>query len=375
MDQDSPRFDRAMVDGFALHWQDARPDIELELVGHIDAGGAVFSGVVQPGQCVAINTGGVVPAGADAVLMVEHSQKVVRGEKEFVITKTSLPPGAGIQKQGSDAKAGDVVLSDSVTLGPAQIALCAAAGIGMPQARRARIAVLATGDELVDTSASGASGTRAALEPGQIWNSNGPMLCALATQAGAEVLDLGTCRDDERLLRDIISRGLTQADLLVVSGGMSMGTRDWVPVILKQLGARLHVEKVRIKPGKPFLLGTVQIKGQEKYVAGLPGNPVSSFVTFQRFVREMIARMTGLARPASRILPAQSASALPANGDREFYQPCTLRQQNSTLVADVLAWKGSADLFTLARADGLLIRPAGAPEVPAGGPVDILIWT
>ncbi len=362
LEEDSPRFDRSQLDGFAVRAADVREGGRLELAGQIDAGGTLFTGVLQAGQCVAINTGAVVPAGADAILMVEQAEVSGGG----VIAKTTLKPGHGIQFRGSDARAGQTLLEAGTILGPAQWAVCAAAGVGMPLIRRARIGVLTTGDELVDDFA-------VPLAAGKIRNSNRPMLLSLAAEGGAEVLDLGTCGDEAEKLRAVLRHGLGAADLLVVSGGMSMGTRDLVPPLLQELGVQLHVEKVRIKPGKPFIFGSAVVAGRVRYVAGLPGNPVSGFVTFQRFVRPILARMTGTALP--EVSRARIVLPLPANGDREFYQPCALAQASDGVTeARVLKWKGSADLFTLARAHGLLIQKADDPGMPAGSLVDVVIF-
>jgi molybdopterin molybdotransferase len=362
LEEDSPAFDRSQLDGFAVRAADVREGGGLKLAGRVDAGGVVFSGVVQAGECVAINTGGVVPAGADAILMVEQAD--IAGDQ--VTAKTTLKPGFGIQARGSDARAGEILLQAGTVLRAAQLAACAAAGVAMPLVRKVRIAVLTTGDELVDNASL-------PLAPGKIRNSNRPMLLALAAAAGAEVIDLGTCGDDAEKLRAVLGQGLAAADLLVVSGGMSMGTRDLVPPLLKELGVRLHVEKVRIKPGKPFILGSAAAGGHRCYVAGLPGNPVSGFVTFQRFVRAVLARMVATPLPLPQ--PARIVGALPPNGDREFYQPCVvLPGRDGRLEARVLAWKGSADLFTLARANGLVIQPIGDPGQPAGSAIDVLIF-
>jgi molybdopterin biosynthesis enzyme len=153
---------------------------------------------------------------------------------------------------------------------------------------------------------------------------------------------------------------------------MSMGTRDLVPVLLKEMGVAMHVEKVRMKPGKPFLLGSLGEGEGRRYVAGLPGNPVSAFVTFQRFVRVMIERMMG-GSGEGRVVQVRAGVDLEANGDREFYQPCSVEVEGGALVARPLKWKGSADLFTLARAKGLLIREAEAGAVRAGEGVGVLL--
>ncbi len=367
MDEDNPRFDRATLDGYAVRSQDAIAGAELELVGQMDAGGAVFSGIVRAGTCVGINTGACVPSGADAILMVEHTECVQRGERRFVVVKSPVMPGLGIQPRGADARAGEVVLRSGARLGPAQLAVCAAAGVVRPQVRRARVAVLCTGDELVDCA------TPPPLPAGKIRNSNQVMLGALAMEAGAEVRDGGTSTDEAAPLRQALERGLAAADLLVVCGGLSMGTRDLVPPLLKDMGVVLHVEKVRIKPGKPFVLGTQETAAGRKYVAGLPGNPVSAFVTFHRFVRPMLRQMEG-ASDGPRRGRAHTDRALPANGEREFYQPCVLHADAQSMRAQVLAWKGSADIFTLARANGMLVQAAEAPAVEAGAEVEVFMW-
>jgi len=369
MDEDSPRFDRSQLDGFAVRSHEATSGATLSLAGQVDAGGKVFSDPVPPGTCVGINTGGVVPPWADAILMVEHASREIFDGIEFVRVLQPVKPHQGIQRQGSDAKAGQVILHAGARLTPAQLALCAAAGISTPLIRRPRVAVLSTGDELVSYA------TPLPLPQGKIRNSNQVMLCSLARQAlggGDSLLDLGTCPDEPTQMRRTLQRGLAEADLLVVCGGMSMGTRDLVPPLLKDLGVDMPVEKVRIKPGKPFVLGTLDQNGRRSYVAGLPGNPVSSFVTFHRFVIPMLRQMEAASEPP-RIVRATIDRPLPANGDREFYQPCRLTQDQTGWRAELLNWKGSADIFTLAQASALAIQPANMPPTDAGTTLDILM--
>ena len=155
-----------------------------------------------------------------------------------------------------------------------------------------------------------------------------------------------------------------------------MGTKDLAPEILRGLGVEMHIEKVRMKPGKPFLFGTAVRGGGggvTKYVAGLPGNPVSAFVTFHRFVREIMDRMVGKAEPGPRIVVAEAAGDVPANGDREFYQPCRLKQRGAVATAEVLSWKGSGNAVMLGATEGLAILPAGAPVAKAGAEVRVLM--
>jgi molybdopterin molybdotransferase len=239
----------------------------------------------------------------------------------------------------------------------------------------------------------GEVGVPGPLAAGKIRNSNQVMLCALAEEAGAAVVDLGTVGDDAGKIGRMLERGLAEADLLVVCGGMSMGTKDLVPGLLKGMGVALHVEKVAMKPGKPLVLG-VRGKGVgRRYVAGLPGNPVSAFVCFQRFVREMLRKMEG-ALEGARVMRARLGTPLPANGEREFYVPCVVRnagniqhQDTKTprtpgdrergegeLVAEVLPWKSSADIFALGRANGLVVQAAGSAGVATGSWVEVVRW-
>ena len=362
MDIDSPPFDRAMVDGFALLSADARAGASLRIVGRQDAGGPLFPGPLLPGQALGINTGAPLPAGADAVVMVEHT----RVEGATVMLQRPLAAGQGMQKRGADARAGQRILEACQTLHAAQMALAAMAGAAQVAVRRARVAILTTGDELVPIAATPG--------PGQIRNSNGPMMAELVRHTGAEVLDLGVVGDREADLRAMLERGLAEADLLLVSGGMSMGTRDLVPPLLTELGVAIHIAKLRIKPGKPFIFGTRDGASGRKYVAGLPGNPVSAFVTFHRFVRAILGALTG-ERDVDRSSAGCTTVALEANGDRAFYRPCAVAVDAATARVQLtpLAWKGSADLFTLGQAQGLLIREPGAPAVEAGAVVPVLL--
>jgi molybdopterin molybdotransferase len=384
MRDDSPPFDRAQLDGFAVRSADFADSLPatLRIIAHLDAGATRLPPPLKEGECVGINTGAQFPPGADAILMVEYSE---RAHVNPTVRATSpVSPGYGIQRRGSDARAGQTVLSPGRTLGPAELAVCATAGAATLHVRRLTASLLVTGDELVDPSQTP--------QPGQIRNSNHPMLAALLRTHAGDLLDLGTCPDDAPRLRDALQRGLQHSDLLVVSGGMSMGTRDLVPPLLKDLGVQFHVEKVRIKPGKPLVLGSWRSDSGDRttFVVGLPGNPVSAFVTFHRFVRPLIQSLLGKPRGggggggggggereggprgAEDLIEARAGAPLPANGEREFYQPCRLRRDGPLLIADPLSWKGSSDLFTLVEADGLLVRPVHAPAIQAADPVQVL---
>ncbi len=385
MGEASPRFDRALLDGFALLSGDGKVGAELEVVGRVDAGGAGFGGRVLAGQCVGINTGGILPAGADAVLMVEFSELFERGGGSWMRVKKAVATENGVQRKGTEAAAGTVVVQAGRQMGPGQIAACAAAGVGRVLVRRVRVGILTTGDELVDPGEGAGGGIAGQLAEGKIWNSNRPMLLALVRQtvgSGGGAADLGKCPDAPAETDRVLAEGLSACDLVVVCGGMSMGTRDWAPEILRKLGVEMHIEKVRMKPGKPFLFGSVAARaaddsvgtdggGGKEFVAGVPGNPVSAFVTYHRFVREIIGRLAGAKEPGLVWVEAESETAIEANGDRDFYVPCVFSRRGATLVARALSWKGSGNAVMLARAQGLMLRPAGAAVAVAGAMVGV----
>lgn len=341
-DRDYPPFDRALVDGFAVRRSDlAGSRVELSVVGEVRAGQTPAGGI-RAGEAMRIMTGAPLPDGADDCVPVEHTQTV--GPHVRVIEFGTS--GRLISRKGSDCRAGQTVLRRGELITPTMIAVLATLGVlRVPVFLRPRAAVLSTGDELV--KCVGASAIR---------DANGPMLNALLRQLGCEVTDLGAVPDDPDAIRDAMRRGL-EHDLLVTSGGISMGAADHVPGVAQQLGVSLHVSKLRIKPGKPFLYGTVGAC----HFFGLPGNPVSAFCCTHRLVSRTVTRLRGL--PIQE--PWREAvlvGDLPANGSREFYQPAVLESDR----VRVLHWKGSADVFTLSQANALLVRAADDPPRRTG---------
>jgi molybdopterin molybdotransferase len=290
-----------------------------------------------------IMTGAPLPVGADAVVAVEFAETSVNGN--LVKFREAVPVGKAIAQPGSDITRGAIVLEKGARLGPAQIAVAASIGAATVSVfAPPRVAVLGTGDEIV--------GFDETPGPTQLRSSNNPMLTTLLRGFGCMVRDLGIYVDDPHHIAIAIEEGL-RGDVLFITGGMSMGDRDFVPGILRDMGGELLITKLRIRPGKPFVLA--RMRGG-KFVFGLPGNPVSAFVCASRLARRLLDRMAGA--PASDPLKtAALTESLGPNGPREFYQPGILQLREGKSHVQPLQWKGSADIYTLARANALIVRP------------------
>lgn len=343
-DRDYPPFDKSLMDGFAVRCADvAGAPTTLKLIGEV-AAGQVASRPIGPAQTMAIMTGAPLPIGCDGVVPVEETSR----DGEHVRFTRAVDASRYISRRGADITAGAAILQRGTRLGAAQIA--AAAMIGAAHVSvyaRPRVAVLSTGDELVSIGDTPIGA--------QIRNSNSPMLLALLRQLGCETIDLGAVRDDPAAIAARLEQGLAH-DVLFVSGGMSMGTYDHVPRLLAELGVNLRITKLRIKPGKPFVFG----ERNGHFVFGLPGNPVSGFVCTIRLASRLLTRLSG-GTPTENWITGQLTTALPPNGSREFYQPCQITRTPTATRITPLNWKGSADLFTLANAQALLIRPENDP--------------
>ncbi len=354
-DRDYPPFDKSQMDGFALRLVDAGK--ELRVVGEI-AAGQWPERAVGAGEAVAIMTGAPMPEGADSVAPVE----VVKREGDRIWVEEGGARDRYISRVGSDIRAGEMVLGKGVRMEAAQIA--AAASVGAAEVfvhGRPRVAVMATGDEIVDVNVTP--------KLGQIRNSNLPMMVALLRKMGCEVTSLGTIGDEPGKIRAAILEGL-KFDALFVSGGMSMGEYDYVPGIFRELGVELKITKLKIKPGKPFVFGSVG----KSVVFGLPGNPVSAFVCTVRLAARVLARLSGGA-VADRWQCARLSVAVKAHGSREFYQPVRLEWSGSADAIPMVLpvnYRGSSDIFTIANSDGLLVRPADDSALTAGSLVRVL---
>ncbi|MGL6096670.1 MAG: molybdopterin molybdotransferase MoeA [Fimbriiglobus sp.] len=351
-DRDSPPFDKSMMDGYAVEAADGT--IPRRIVGEVAAGnpGAMTVGT---GEAARIFTGAPIPPGADTVVMQE-----LAAVADGMVTFSGQPqkPGKNVVRRGQEMQAGDVVLPAGTVLTPVALGLLAAVGrTTVPQFPAATVAVLPTGSELVD------AGTDPG--PGQIRNSNGPMLLAQVMRAGGEPRNYGIAGDDRDGLRAKITTALAESDVLILAGGVSVGKFDLVPDVLREIGVEVHFHKVRMKPGKPLLFGT----WRGRLVFGLPGNPVSAFVGFELFVRPALRILHGhrIAGPVRARLPL--AAPLVASNDRPTYHPAAL----DGVAVRPLGWFGSADLRGLLAADALITLPAGDVRHEAGDTVDVVV--
>jgi molybdopterin molybdotransferase len=355
-DLDSPPFAKSLMDGYAVRSADAAASVTLTVIEEV-AAGATPTRSLGPGQATRVMTGAPVPAGADAV--IPHEQTELNGDT--VHLRRAVKAGNFVLPRGREMAAGAIVVSAGTLLTPAVLGLLAAVGRTTVAAHPVpRLAVLVTGDELVE--APGVPG------PGQIRNSNGPMLTAQATRAGTQARYLGIARDVRDSLRDLVREGLDSGEVLVLSGGVSAGKYDFVPDVLRELGVEPHFHKVRMKPGKPLFFGT----RDGTLVFGLPGNPVSSFVGFELFVRPALRKMGGQAIPGPVFVPLPLAADFTTNNDRPTYAPAGLQASPEGLRVRPAAWFGSADLRGLARADALIRLPPGPVSYPAGQLVSTL---
>jgi molybdopterin molybdotransferase len=359
-DIDSPPFDKSMLDGFAVIASDTSST--RRIIEQVIAGG-VPTQTVEPGTSTLVMTGAPIPTGADAVIKHEDTERL--DESTVKLPAAPINAGAGVFRRSQSFHIGQEVLPANKQLRPVDIALLAEVGRAKVNViARPRVAVLATGNELVEPGQP--------LAAGQIRNSNGPMLMAAVAENGATPISLGTARDDHAELRAAITRGL-ECDVLLVTGGVSAGVMDLVPSILDELGAEQVFHKVRMKPGKPLWFGVRDKDGRRTLVFGLPGNPVSTLVSFQLFVKPVLRALAGGEFSAAIPVRGQLTASIKHRGDRPTYYPCRLEAgTQGPETVEPLAWRGSADLAALTRANGLLLLPAGDYELAVGTPVDAL---
>jgi molybdopterin molybdotransferase len=349
---DVPPFDSSGMDGYAVV---AGPEDELEVIDEARAGHPA-SEAVRPGTAVRISTGAVVPEGANAVVPVERTTAVTGGERVRV---PETEPGANIRRAGEDVSVGAVVLLPGTRIGAAELGVAASVGrASLRCALRPRVVVLATGDELTPPGEP--------LAPGRIYGSNGFALGAQVERAGAALAGRGTVPDTPDGTREAIREALEEADVVIVSGGVSVGPHDHVKEALHELGVEEHFWGVLLRPGKPTWFGT-----REGTLAfGLPGNPVSAMVTFQLFARPALAALQGAAPDATRVT-AVLAHAVERNPRREEAVRVRLRHTDQGLEAETTGEQGSHMLTSMLGADGLAMIAPGEGELAAGERVQV----
>lgn len=356
--EDVPDLPKAAMDGYALRSADGLA--ERRVLAELTAGMAEGLSL-GPGTAARIMTGAPMPRGADAMIPVELTEEsagVLRIQRE-------LRAGDYVHTVGQDIGRGELVLPQGTTLGPAEIGLLATLGITRaPVYRRPLVAVLATGDEVGEPWAERPAGG--------VRDSNRYALMAAAREAGCDTISLGIARDDYGTQRAAITRGLTEADVLLSSGGVSMGTRDLIKAILAELGT-VHFGRISFKPGKPTTFATAQVDGVEKLAFGLPGYPVSSLVSFEVFVRPALRAMQGDAHPERPTVRVALATPIKPSPDRPEYQRATVRWEGGRLTATSTGGQGSSRLLSLRGANALLLVPAGAETYPAGAELEALL--
>jgi molybdenum cofactor synthesis domain-containing protein len=365
-----PPFDNTGMDGFAVRAEDtegASPDtpIGLDVIGTIAAGVAPAM-TVGAGQAARIMTGAPMPAGADAVVMVEHT--TVSDEGKRVLVAEAVGPGTHVRSVGDDLQVGAPVFARGEVITAGHLGVLASIGVaGTSVVPQARVGVLSTGDELV---AGGA-----ALVPGQIRDSNRVALLALVEELGCEGVDLGLVRDDEVAIERAILGGAEQCDALLTSGGVSMGDYDYVKVVLDRIG-EMRWMQVAIRPAKPLAFGTVAVGGRRVPVFGLPGNPVSSMVSFDLFARPGLRQMMGFG-PDDLDLPRVEATATEPlrrhpDGKTHFVRVvCEWDSDDHGYRVRPAGGQGSHHLTAMAGANGLAVLADG-PGVEAGATVPVL---
>lgn len=369
-DRDFPPFPRATRDGYAVRSPDlASLPARLTVVAEVRAGAALPTGSapLAAGQAVEIMTGAPVPAGADAVVMVEYTTR----SGASVDINRSASAGENVVAAGSEARAGDVLLNPGTRLGPAQIAVAAAVGCAQLRVHaRPRVAVLATGDELAEVSATpGAS---------QIRNSNSYSLAAQVLAAGGEPLLLPIAPDERSALRQLLEQGL-RADLLLISGGVSVGKYDLVEQALAEFQAEFFFTGALIQPGRPVVFGAARRGASEGGRAtlffGLPGNPTSTLVTFELFVRPVLDALCG-ATPSPLIFPkARLRLEVRTRSGLTRFLPARLSGERDDAEVELVRWQGSGDLAAASRANCYLVVPPDRERIPAGEMVSVMLPT
>jgi len=355
-DRDYPPFDRSIRDGYAVCAANSHPGAQLNCIGELKAGDTP-SVSVSAGNCIQIMTGAALPDGADAVVMIEHTARA----GDSVTLDRAVKRGQHVVRKGSEQAAGGIVLAAGVRIGFPELAAAAQVGASHPVVtRRPRVAVLSTGDEVVDFASTPG--------PFQIRNSNSVSLGAQISLLGGEPVILGNAKDSLDELRTNISAGL-EADALILSGGVSMGKYDLVEPVLREFSAEFVFDAVAIRPGKPVVFATC--KG--KPVFGLPGNPVSTMVTFGLFVQPAVDILAGAEVRPLPFVQAVLTVPLSEKPGLTHFLPAQISWRGETAHVSPIVWQGSGDVVAMAHANCLMVVPPERERIDAGEMVQVLM--
>lgn len=361
-----PPHDNAAMDGFAFDGAALRPGqpLTLQLAEGTAFAGTAWAGTAQPGQCVKIMTGAIVPAGLDTVVPVEFVK--VEGN-QVTVPPDVLQRGDNRRLLGEDLMAGQPALRRGQTLGPAALGLIAS--LGLPQVsvvRRLKVAYFSTGDEILSLGE--------APREGAVYDSNRYTVFGLLTRLGIEVIDMGVVKDEPAALEDAFHQAAREADAIITSGGVSMGEADHTKAMMKQLGD-VAFWRIAMRPGRPMAVGRIEEQGKSSVLFGLPGNPVAVMVTFLAFVRPALQRMKGCTDSEPVLLKARSAEALRKKpGRTEYQRGIVTRAADGTLHARTTGNQGSGVLRSMAEANGLIVLHHGQGNVAVGDEVDVMMF-
>jgi len=357
---DVPAHDNSAMDGYAVRCADLGTDGEVTLrIAGTAFAGAPFQGRIKPGECVRIMTGGVVPAGCDTIVMQEH----VEAKGDSVRIGGGHQQGQNLRRAGEDLKTGQIALKRGLLLRPAEIGLIASLGIGeIGVYRKLRVAFFSTGDELRSIGTP--------LGAGQIYDSNRYTIHGMLTRLGCEAIDMGVVRDDPKLLEQAFADAAAAADVVITSGGVSVGEADFVKELLERLG-EVVFWKIAMKPGRPLAYGRIA----NAHFFGLPGNPVSVMVTFYQFVREALLKLSG--RDPVPLLPAFKVPCMSnlkkAPGRTEFQRGMLAQDSSGNWSVRVTGEQGSGILRSMSEADCFIILPEAQGNVAAGMAVEVQV--
>jgi len=377
--RDHPPFDRSTRDGYAVRAEDLVPGAKLRILGSLRAGEAWSGAPLAAGQAIEIMTGAPLPAGANAVVMLEHV--AIDGETLRLAANRTARTGDHVVASGSEARSGDIVLPIGCHIGAAEIAVAAACGRAQFEVfEQPRVAIVPTGDELVEPSLT----QQAPLTDAQIYNSNSHALAALTRTEGGSAFRLHIARDNREDLWDRLAQG-SMFDLLVLSGGVSMGKHDLVEEMLASFGAEFFFTGAKIQPGKPIVFGRIPKRGGDllaaerpwlgpwTYFFGLPGNPISTQVCFHLFVAPLLRALAGETEISPRFAEAHLTEPVRANPDLTRFLPAALASAFDAATVRLIGWQGSGDLAANARANCYCVLPPRAEDFAAGETVRVLL--